>query len=118
MTTPLEKYDIEQLANASLTSAPNYSGNQAVLIGKCLLDLKESIIVLQKQIPKTGMEIRGSMKASADILARSVSTLNTNIAAFTVSNDKYSNTMKWLTIGLVSFAAVQALAVVAELFIN
>ena len=64
--------------------------------------LTEAITTLQKQIPQSICELRGTISNNTDKIIESNKTLST-------SNEKYAKAMKWLTCGLVAVGVLQVI---------
>ena len=104
----LSKYKLDELAKR-VEGGSDSDGQKAepILIAKVMVELQNSIITLQQQIPMTGSEIRTTISRATDKLSESVDKLREEIHEYSKSSDRYATAMKWLTFALVAVGMAQ-----------
>ena len=99
--------DPEQILNTYISGAQTGEDNKLrASIGKLSADrskeLANAILTLQKQIPMSISELRGTISNNADKIIQSNERLSK-------SNESYAKWMKWLTFGLFAVCIAQVI---------
>lgn len=115
MPNSLSKYNIDDLAER-VESGGDSDGQKAepILIAKSMIELQNSIIALQQQIPITGSEIRGTIRSATEELSKTVDKLNDEIKEYSKASDRYAKAMRWLTFGLVMVGILQVVIAIIK----
>lgn len=112
MADNLSNYNLENLAKR-VEGGSDSDGQKAepILIAKSMIELQNSIIALQRQIPMTGSEIRTTMDRSIGKLSNSINELKEEIKKYSESSNKHATAIKLLTGGLVFVGLLQLILI-------